>query len=294
MVVPFTAGTAIDVFARILAPGLSEILGQHVIIDNVGGAGGMTGSNRVAVGSPDGYQFVLGTVGTHAQGQSLYKKPLYNAATDFTPVALIAELPIILIVRKGLPASNLQEFIAYAKVNQAKIQYGSAGVGSAVHLACALLNAAIGVNVTHIPYRGGPPAIQDLIAGRIDYFCTVSTTAIPQIEGKTVKAIAIFTKNRSSVLPNLASAHEQGLVDFEANTWFAFFLPKGTPAQIVRKLNNATVAVMNTPAVQERLKEIGADLVAPDRRSPEYLAKFVVSEIEKWAAPIKESGASVD
>ena len=290
MLVPYAAGGATDVIGRILSPRLSEILRQQVIIENVGGAGGMTGSARVAKAAPDGYQFVLGNVGTHAQNQTLYKNPLYNAATDFAPVALLVEQPMLLIARRDLSADNLHEFIAYAKANQAKMQYGSAGTGAPTHLSCALLNAAIGINVTHVPYRGGGPAMQDLIAGRIDYLCLNAASSIPQIEGKTVKGIAILTKNRSPSLPNLASAQEQGLKDFTADNWLAFFLPKGTPAAIVQKLHDAAVATVTTPAVQARLREIGGDLIAPERRSPGYLQKFVESEIEKWAAPVKAAG----
>ena len=165
MVYPFAPGGLGDVLGRILAPGLSEFLGQPVIIENVGGAGGMTGSARVAKAAPDGYQFVLATAGTHSANQSLYKHPLYDAATDFAPVALLVEQPMVLMTRPNLPANNLPEFIAYTKANQAKMQYGSSGAGSATHLACVLFNAAIGVDVTHVPYRGSGPAMQDLIAG---------------------------------------------------------------------------------------------------------------------------------
>jgi tripartite-type tricarboxylate transporter receptor subunit TctC len=240
----------------------------------------------VAKAAPDGYQVLLGTTSTLAVNQTFYKHPLYNAVTDFAPVVLIAESPIVLVARKDFPANNLQEFIVHAKANQA-MQYGSAGVGSSVHLACAGLNAAIGVTITHSPYRGGASAMQDLIAGRIDYQCPAAELAIPHIQGNSVKAIAILTKNRSPALPNLASAHEQGLANFDAGAWFAFVLPKGTPAAIVQQLHNATVAAMNTPAVQERLKEFGSVLVAPERRSPEYLQQFIQSEIEKWATFIR-------
>ena len=178
-----------------------------------------------------------------------YKNPLYNFATDLAPVVLIADQPTLLVARKNLPADNLSEFIAYARANQATMQMASAGAGSTGHLDCMLLNAAIGINVTHIPYRGGGPAIQDLIAGRIDYFCTLSATAKPQIEGKLIKAIAILSRDRSTMLPELASAHEQGL-DFEASTWFGFFLPKGTPEPVIQKLHDATVTAMDTPSVQ--------------------------------------------
>src|SRR5882757_8166172 len=292
MVVPLAAGSGIDVLGRIFAPRLSELLGQQVIVENVGGAGGMTGAFRVAKAAPDGYQFVLGGTGTHAHSQTLFKHPLYNAATDFAPVALIAEQPIVLIARKDMPVNNLQEFISYAKVNQAKMQYGSAGAGSATHLACVFLNVAIVANVTHVPYRGGGPAMQDLIAGRIDYQCPLIAIAIQQIEGKTVKAIATLSRSRSLSLPDLASASEQGLPSLDASNWSGFFFPKGTPASIVLKLHNATVATMNTRVVQARLKEVGADLVAPERRSPQYLSTFVVSEIDKWAGPIQAAGVT--
>jgi tripartite-type tricarboxylate transporter receptor subunit TctC len=294
LVVPFAAGSASDTVARILGTRLSEILGQQVLVENIGGAGGMTGAARVAKAAPDGYQFVLGGVDTFAMNQTLYKKPLYNAAADFAPVALMVEQALILVARNDLPAGNLQEFIAHAKANQAKMQYGSAGVGSGSHLACARLNSAIGVDVTHVPYRGSPPAMQDLIAGRIDYFCALAAAAMPQLAGNSMKAIAIMTRDRSPLLANLASVHEQGVADFDANFWSGFFLPQGTPAAIVQRLNAAAVDTLNTPSVQERLKGVGVTVVAPERRSADYLKTFVESEARKWAATIKASGVSLD
>ncbi len=294
MIIPFAAGGPTDVLGRVVGQRMGELLGQQVVIENVGGAGGMTGSKRVADAAPDGYSFVVGTVGTHAQSQTMYKKPLYNAATDFTPVALIAEVPIVLITRKDLPVNNLKEFIAYSKANQSKMQFGSAGAGSATHLGCVLLNYLIGVDITHVPYRGTGPAMQDLQGGRIDYLCEVVSTAKPQIEGGTVKAIAIMTKERSKALPNVPTGIEQGTADLEAYTWNAIFLPKGAPAAVVQKLNEATVGAMKTPAVRERLEGLGAVIVPEDRATPEYLGKFVKAEIEKWAAPIKASGVAVD
>jgi len=292
MVVPFAAGGGTDVLGRILARRLSEILAQQVIIENVGGAGGMVGSARVAKAPPDGCQFVLGSR-ANAINQTLYKNPLYNFATDLAPVVLIADQPTLLVARNDLPVGNFPEFIAYARANQATMQMASAGAGSTGHLDCMLLNAAIGINVTHVPYRGGGPAMQDLIAGRIDYICTLSATARQQIEGKLIKAIAILSRDRSAMLPGLASAREQGL-DFEASTWFGFFLPKGSPEPIIQKLNAATVAAIDTPSVQEQLKDVGAVAVAPERRSPGYLHKFVLSEIAKNAAPIKAAGLAMD
>ncbi len=294
MVAPFAAGGGNDVLARIIAQPLGEILRQPVLIENMAGAGGMTGSSRVAKAAPDGYTFGLGSVGTHAFNQTLYKRPLYNALADFAPVAMIADQPLLLVVRKDLPVATLAEFIAYARANAAKMQHGSAGVGSATHLGCILFNAAIGVDITHVPYRGGAPAMTDLIAGRIDYWCPFSTTAMPQITGDTIKPIAMLGRARLEVLPNLPTAHEQGLADFEASTWNALFLPGGTPPAIVQKLHDATVQAVGMPPVPQRLRELGMSPAAPDRRSPEFLAKFVREEIEKWAIPIKAAGISVD
>jgi tripartite-type tricarboxylate transporter receptor subunit TctC len=290
MVVPFATGGPIDAVARILQSALSEALQQQVIIENVGGAGGMIGAARVAKSAPDGTQFVLGNVGTHAVSQTLCKAPFYNSMTDFSPVVLVADLSLVLVARKDLPANNLQEFIAYAKANQKTMQFASAGAGSATHLGCALINARIGVDVTHVPYRGGAPAMQDLIAQRVDYLCVDTPTAIPQIESGAIKPIAILSRGRSPNLPNVASAHEQGLTDFEAANWTALFLPKNTPISIVERLHDATVAAMNDPTVQKRFKEDGIDLVAEERRSSAYLARFVSDEIAKWAGPIKSSG----
>ena len=294
MIIPFAAGGPTDVLGRIVGARMSEVLGQQVVIENVGGAGGMTGAARVAQSAPDGYTIGLGTVGTHAQGQSLYKKPLYNAATDFTPVALIAEVPIVLIARKDFPAANLKEFVDYSKKNQDKMTFGSAGTGSATHLGCVVLNTAMGTSITHVPYRGTGPAMQDLQGGRIDFLCEVVSTAKPQIDGNTVKAISILTKQRSPALPNVPTAVEQGLPDVEAYTWNAIFLPKGAPDAIVKKLHDATLAAMHTPSVKERLEGLGAMIVPDDRATPQYLGNFVKSEIDKWAAPIKASGATAD
>ena len=294
MVVPFAAGSASDTVGRILAARLSEVLGQQVIIENIGGAGGMTGAARVAKAAPDGYQIVLGGVDTFAQNQTLYKKPLYNSVGDFAPVALMVEQPLVLLVRNDLPVHNLKEFIAYAKANQGKMQYGSAGVGSGSHLACAQLNAAMGIDVTHVPYRGSPPAMQDLIAGRIDYFCALGAAAMPQIASNSMRALAVLTKQRSPLLPDVASAHEQGLTDFDSYFWSALFVPKGTPDAVVQALQAAAVATLDTPAVQARLKEVGVTVVAPDRRTTAYLQQFLDSEIEKWAGTIKASGVSLD
>jgi tripartite-type tricarboxylate transporter receptor subunit TctC len=279
---------------RVVAARLSELLGQQVLVENMGGAGGMNGAYRVAKSPPDGYQLVLGTNGTHAQNQTLYKNPLYNAATDFAPVAFIGEQPIVLMARADFPAHDLAEFTAYAQAHQADLKYGSAGTGSAVQLSCVLLNAALGIKVTHIPYRGSAPATQDLMAGRIDYQCANLGPFVGQIQSHMVKAIALLSRERSALLPALPTAREQGVADFEAALWYGLFLPKGTPAPIVEKLNAAAVDVLNTPSVQQWMKDNGAEIAAPEQRSPEFLGKFVESEIAKWAGPIRASGVVVE
>jgi len=207
---------------------------------------------------------------------------------------LIAETPIVLIAKKDLPANNLKEFIAYAKENQAKMSYGSAGAGSATHLACVVANSVMGTDITHVPYRGTGPAMQDLLGGRIDFLCDILNTAKPQIDGGTVKAIAIMTKERSPALPNVPTGLEQGSKGFEAYTWSAIFLPKGAPAAIVKKLNDAVVQTIKTPEVRARLEGLGAQVVSENRATPEYLGQFGKSEIEKWEGPIKASGVTVE
>jgi tripartite-type tricarboxylate transporter receptor subunit TctC len=293
MVVPTAAGGGTDVFGRILVQRLSELLGQQVIVENVGVS--PLAASRVARSPPDGYRFALGTAATHAYSPTLYKNPLYDAVADFEPVVLIAEQPLTLVTRNDFPANNLKEFTAYVKANETQMKFGSgAGIGSANHLVCELFNSAIGVKAIHVPCREQGRTTQDMIAGRIDYQCPLPTTMIPLIEANQVKGIAFLGKQRLASLPNLATAQEQGLANFEGMTWDAFFLPKGTPAPIVQKLHDATVAAMETPSIIQRLSVIGAVLVAPERRTPEYLRKFVRSEIDKWAGPIRASGASLD
>jgi len=294
LVVPFAAGSASDTLARILTIRMSEVLGQQVVIENVGGAGGMTGVARVAKAPPDGYQFVLGGLDTFAQIQTLYKRPLYSATTDFAPVALAVDMPLVLLARKELPVHSLQEFIAYAKANQGKMQFGSAGVGSGSHLACARLNLAMGIEVTHVPYRGSGPAMQDLVGGRLDYFCALGAAAVPQIAGNNARGLAVLTREPSPLFANIRTAHEQGLTDFDAYFWSAFFVPAGTPQPVVQRLHDAVVATLDTPAVQQRLKEVGVSVVPADRRSPDHLRRFLQSEIDKWAATIKSAGITLD
>ena len=294
LIVPFAAGGGVDVSARIQAQRMSELLGQSIIVENVGAAAGMAGGQRVAKAPPDGYTFLVGNSGTHAYNQSLYKKPLYNAATDFQPVGLMTESPRALVARKDLPVNNLQELIAYLKANASKAQFGSAGVGSGTHLPCVLFNLAIGANVTHIPYRGEGPVMQDLIGGRIDYMCATIQSGAAQAKDGNVKGIAVMAEKRVPIIPDLPTTGEQGLPRVEASVWNAFFLPKGTPDPIVRKLNKAMSDTLEDATIRKRLQELGLEIVPPERRTPEYLTKFVPEEIERWAKPVREAGISAD
>jgi tripartite-type tricarboxylate transporter receptor subunit TctC len=294
MVVPYAAGGPVDTLGRILGARLSEILGQQVVIENIGGAGGMTGSARVAKAAPDGYTFLLAGSATLAQVPTLYKKPLYDPTADFTPVAVVTDSARVLLTRKDFPASTLKEFMAYTKANQAKLQYGSAGAGSGTHVCALLLDQAMGTKVTHVPYRGAAPAMQDLIAGRLDYLCEQISTAVPQVQSGNVKALALLGPERVSVLPDLPAMRENGFPDFDCGAWGAFVLPKGTPDAIVRRLAQAANETVETPSVIERLAKVGVTIPPAERRTPEFLAKYIPNEIVRWAPPIKASGLVSD
>jgi len=291
MVVAAAAGGPIDVFTRIIAERMSPALGQRVTVENVGGGGGTLGGQRVARAAPDGYTTLLGTIATHTNPQLHVEKRLYDPVTDFAPVALIAEIPLILITRKDFPANTFEEFVAYAKANQGKMNYGSAGVGSAAHLGCVMLDQALSTKITHVPYRGTGPAMQDLLAGRLDFLCDIAVTAVQNISSGNVKALANLSNSRSAVLPDLPTAREKGYPSVQAYTWTAVFAPKGTPDAIVAKLNEATIVAMNGPGLKEKLDALAATLVAPERRSAAYLGQFVKDEFAKWGDAIRAGGA---
>ncbi len=287
------AGGPTDVVGRLFAQQMSEHLGRQIVIENIPGAGGMTGATRVANAAPDGYQVLFGGSGNLVYNQILYKKPLFNSATDFTPVALLTQQSLVLVARKNLPAGGLQEFIRHMTASTTA-SFGSAGVGSSTHLGCVMLNLAIGVNATHVPYRSAAAAMQDLIGGRIDYYCDIIQTAVPQVQTGAVKAIAILSPSRSPMLPDLPTADEQGLANLDTANWYGLFLPKGTPSSIVQKLHKAAVAALDTPSFRDRLHSLGVEVVAPARRNPEYLASFLKDDIAKWTAPLKASGITAE
>ena len=294
MIVPFAAGSSTDTAGRVLAVGLSEVLGQQVIIENVGGGGGMTGTARVAKAPPDGYQFVFASVDSMAIVPAMHKAPLYNSVADFTPAGLVVEQPIVLITRTDLPVNTLREFVAYAKANHARMQFGSSGVGSGSHFSCAKLNAALGIEPTHVPYRGSGLAMQDLIGGRIDYFCALGAAAMGPLEAGNAKAIALLTSERSDLFPALRTLKEQGIPGVDSSFWTASFFPKDTPDAVVQKLYDATTHALNSPVTIERLKKAGVAPIAPELRTPAYLKTFIGREVDNWAAMIKASGVPIE
>ncbi len=294
VVVPYAAGGPVDTVARIAAARMSELLGQQMIIENVGGAGGMTGSARVAKAAPDGYTILLSGSAVLAQVPQLYARPMYNPVADFDHAALFNDSARVLIVRKDFPANNYAEFAAYAKANAKSMQYGSAGMGSGSHTCGILIDMTLGVTVTHVPYRGAGPAMQDLIAGRLDFIPEQISTATPQIKGSTVKAIVTFGTERAPGLEDVPTAPELGLKGLDCGAWGGFSFPKGTPKAIVDRIAKATSDAIDTPAVIERYKGIGVVVPSKDRRSPDYFRKFVQSEIERWSVPIKASGMRIE
>jgi tripartite-type tricarboxylate transporter receptor subunit TctC len=294
LVVPWAAGGPVDTVARIVSARISELLGQQLVIENVGGAGGITGTTRVAKAAPDGYTLLLSGSAVLAQNPAFHKRSPYDPVADFAHAALFSDSARVLIARKDFPANNFKEFIAYAREHQNTLQYGSAGAGSGSHTCAILLDGAMDTKITHVPYRGAGPAMQDLIAGRIDYMAEQISTATPQIKAGAVKAYVTFGSARGPGLDNIPTAKELGMNHLDCGAWGSFSFPKDTPKAIVDRLAKASSDAIDSAAVIDRYKSIGVVVVAKDRRSPEYLTKFVKSEIERWAVPIKASGVVLD
>ena len=294
LVVPWAAGGPVDTVARIIAARVSELLGQQMVIENVGGAGGLTGTARVAKATPDGYTVLLSGSAVLAQNPAFHKHTPYDPVGDFAHAALFSDSARVLIARKDFPPNNFKEFIAYAKAHQSTLQYGSSGAGGGAHTCAILLDGAMGVKITHVPYRGAGPAMQDLIGGRIDYMAEQISTATPQIKAGAVKAYVTFGPNHGPGLEDLPDTEELGFKGLDCGAWSSFSFPKDTPKAIVDRLAKASSDAIDTPAVIERYKNIGVIVTAKDRRSSEYLTKFVKSEIERWKAPIKASGVVLD
>ena len=294
VVVPYAAGGPVDTIARIIAARLSEILGQQMVIENVGGAGGMTGTVRVAKAAPDGYTLLLSGSAVLSQNPTFRKQSPYDPVADFAHVALFSDSARVLIARKDFPPNDFKEFLTYVKQNQNTLQYGSPGAGSGGHTCAVLLDGALGAKITHVPYRGAGPAMQDLLGGRIDYMLEQISTATPQIKSNSVKAYATLGLARGPELEDIPTAEELGVKGLDCGAWGSFSFPKDTPQAIVQRLAKASSDAIDTPAVIDRFKAVGVVVTPKDRRSPEFLTQFVKSELARWVEPIKASGVNLD
>jgi tripartite-type tricarboxylate transporter receptor subunit TctC len=290
MVVPFAAGGPSDILARIIAQFIGPLLGQQVVVEDTTGAGGTIGATRVARADADGYTMVMGNLGTHAASLGIYKSLPYDPRTDFEPVILVASTPMVLVTRKTLPLHRLDDVIAYAKANKGKTTMGSAGIGSISHLTLLLFNHLTGANVVHVPYRGLSEASNDLLGGQIDTLFDQVVTATPHILSDSENAIVVTIPQRAPSIPDVPSATEAGLPELQTVAWTALFMPKGTPALIVERINGAVQKAMVDPVIQKRLAEIGADIPPPEQRSPQALGRLVNAEVDKWVPLIKAAG----
>jgi putative tricarboxylic transport membrane protein len=291
IIVPFAAGGPADITGRIVADQFSRALGQQFVVENVAGAGGTTGTTRAARAHPDGYTLALGHMGTHAAAVALYPNLAYKPDVDFEPIGLVAEQPEVLAVRKDLPPTTLREFAAYAKANESKLNMAHAGVGSVSHVGCLLLNAAIGIKPTMVPFTGTGPAMNALIAGQVDYVCDPILGPLPHVRAGTIKALAIATAKRNALLPEVPTSAEGGLPQFDAAPFYGLFAPKGTPAPIIERLAEALNKGLNEDLARKRLTELGAEVPEPSRRGPQPLAALVTSEIARLTPILAVAGA---
>jgi tripartite-type tricarboxylate transporter receptor subunit TctC len=291
IVVPFPPGGATDILARAVAQKLTDAWGQAVVVDNRPGAGGNIGSELVAKAAPDGYTLEMGTVGTHAINASLYAKMPYDHVKDFAPVILVAGVPNVLVVNPSLPVSSVQELIAYAKANPGKLNFASSGNGTSIHLAGELFKVMAGVQMTHIPYKGSAPALQDLIGGQVQLMFDNLPPSLPHIKAGKLRALAVTSATRSSALPDTPTIAESGLPGFEASSWFGVLAPAGTPPAIIARLNAEIGAWLASAEAKEKMLALGANIGGG---SPEDFARHIAAETAKWQKVVKASGAKVD
>src|SRR6187399_1276383 len=287
LIVPFAAGGPTDVISRIVGEHMSRTLGQQLVIENVVGAGGTTASTRAKRAAPDGYTLITGHMGTHAASVALYPKLQYDPRTDFEPIGMIAGTPILVLAKKDFPAKDLKEFVAHVKANETKLNNAHAGVGSVSFTTCLLLDSIMKVKPTTIPFNGTGPSMNALVGGQVDYMCDQIVNAVPQINGGTIKAYAVATPERNPSLPNVPTTAEAGLPAFQAQAWNAIFAPKGTPADVVAKLNAAVVKALDDEGVRKRLLDLGSVIPAAADRTPAALGTLVKSEIAKWTPVLK-------
>lgn len=293
LVVPFAAGGPTDVVARTLAASMSNTLGQTVVVENKLGAGGTVAANHVAKSAPDGYTFFIHHNGM-ATSTALYRKLAYNPLTDFEYVSMAVDVPMTLLARKDFPANNLQELMAYVKANPEKINLANAGLGAVSQLCGMMLENALGVKLTAVPFQGTAPAMNALLGGQVDILCDQTTQTIPQIKAGNVKFYGVTTKNRIKALPDAPTLHEQGLKDFEVIVWHGIYAPKGTPKVAIDKMNAAVRAALKDPAVMKRMAELGGEITPESKQTGEGLQAWLKSEIDKWGPVIKAGGKFAD
>ena len=293
LVVPFSAGGPTDTVARLIAQPMSQKLGQTVIIENVGGAGGTIAAARVARATPDGYTIFLHHIG-QATSATLYKNLSYNVLTDFETVGLVTPVPMTIIAKKDFPAKDIKEFISYVKANKDKITYGNAGVGAASHLCGMLFMSAIETQFTTVSYKGTGPAMNDLLGGVFDFMCDQTTNTTGQIKGGRVKAYAVTSRTRVPSLPDLPTLDESGLKGFEVSVWHGLYAPKGTPKPVIDKLSAALQVALTDPTVKQRFAELGTEPEPVARATPAAHRAHLKAEVEKWAPVIKKAGVYAD
>jgi len=287
VIVPYPPGGPSDVVARIVADGMSRVLKQTIIIENVGGAGGTLGSARVAEASPDGYTLLAASMGSHVAAPALTPNLRYDPVKDFEPIGLTSNAPVAVVARKDFPAADLKGFIAYVKVNGDNVKQAHGGVGSSSHMACLLFDTLLGLKPKPIPYRGTGPALNDLIGGHVDFFCEQVVSVAPAVQGKTIKAFVVSGEARSPALPDVPSAKEAGIADFNLSIWSAMYAPKGTPKDIVIKLSAALDQALDDPAVAKRLVDLGGSVPSKAERGPAHLASVLSADIARWHPILK-------
>lgn len=290
VIVPFAAGGPTDALARVLTARMGEALGQTMIVENVGGAGGTIGVNKAAKATPDGYTILFTHMGTLAVNIALYKTLPYDSQKDLEPVGLGGTNPMVLVTKKDLPAKDFKEFEAYVKANQKKAQYGMAGIGAASHLGGLMLNSMMKVDVLEIPYKGTGPALNDLVSGQFDYMVDQAVNVLPQINAGTIKALGVSTLKRLPQLPNVPTVDESGLKGYEVTIWNGFFVAKNTPKNVIDTLNKALVTALGDEKVRARLIEQAVDLPEPKDATPEALRAQLKASIDKWVPAIKAAG----
>ena len=290
LIVPFAAGGPTDVVARIVGDHMSRTLGQQIVVENVVGAGGTTASTRAMRAMPDGYTIIMGHMGTHAASVALYPNLAYKPDVDFEPIGMAAGTPVLILARKDFPAKDLKEFATYVKANVNKLNAAHAGIGSVSHVTCLLLNSILAVKPVSVPFNGTGPAMNALVGGQVDYMCDQIVNVVPQVQGGTIKAYAIGTAERNPALPDVPTAKEAGMSEFQASAWNALFAPKGTPKPALDKLSAALDQALDDPATRKRLLDLGSDIPTGPRRGQQGLAQLVKGEIDRWSPIIKAAG----